>query len=208
MTLKEAVLTAARADDIPAGEAGLWRVMKLRTSAPQTVPRQGGRLVTLPAGSYTQLLRWTNATMHLIGELVMHDFPDELDTHLNFMLKASGDVLITGLGLGCCARGALANPAVRSVTIIERDSDVLRLVQPSMPQTPRLEIIQADAVEWAKNNTRQFDWAWHDLWSDPDAGEKDLQLTHAELLVAMADKARRQGAWKLPRLFRKNTSIL
>lgn len=201
-------MEACRAEAIPAGEKGLWRVKKLTVTQSMSVRRIDRKRAIVPPGRYTQLFRWTQETAHLIGELVMHDFPDELVTHLNFMLKARGHVLITGLGLGCCARGALANPAVKTVTIIERDPDVLHLVRPYMPVTPRLEIIQADALEWAAQNTREFDWAWHDLWSDPDKGEQALQVSHAELLVRMAERVKNQGAWQLPRLFRRLTHFL
>jgi hypothetical protein len=35
----------------------------------------------------------------------MNDFPQELKKHLDFVLRARGRVLVTGLGLGCVVRG-------------------------------------------------------------------------------------------------------
>jgi len=129
----------------------------------------------------------------------MDDSDRELRTHLDFMLRAKGRVLITGLGLGCVVRGCLANPAVEQVTCIERDQSVLKLVAPYMPKTPRLEIIKADALKWCEATEEKFDCAWHDLWSDPDKEEPHLQVNHSHLLAMLADKVGYQGAWAFPR---------
>lgn len=205
--MKDALLAAAMATHIPEGYSGPWSITRVRLSKDFDVPvpaggwihgKPKGKSFVLPAGAYTNLWRKTEATMHTYGELVMHDTPQELQTHLNFMLRARGTVLITGLGLGCVARGCLANPAVEHVTIIERDPDVLKLVRPYMPEGPRLTIIQADALQWTKQNTQTFSCAWHDLWSDPDAGEPHLQVMHSELLLNCVE-IKTQGAWAFPR---------
>lgn len=201
--LPNRLLIAARANAIPSGLSGLWRVKKVNIPHPifahcgDLLDRDKG--ATIPAGRYTALHRMTAATMHTDGELVMHDVPHELKSHLNFMLRARGGVLITGLGLGCVVRGVLANPAVHHVTVVERDADVLRLVEPFMPKSKRLTIIPDDALEYAKTTRERFDYAWHDLWVDPDYEEKHLQVIHGELMCALFGKADWQGAWRFPR---------
>ena len=213
--MKTKLLAAARADAIPEASAGLWHIKKLTLAKGITAPKDG-RLVHVPAGNYTQLWRWTNATIQERldtgggepGELVMTDSPDELNTHLGFMLRARGRVLISGLGLGCVVRGCLANPAVDHVVCLERDPDVLKMVQPHMPAN-RLTILRADAVSWIRNNIarQRFDCAWHDLWSDPDKNEGHLQVTHSELFKLCHQNVGFQGAWAFPkvekRLWRK-----
>lgn len=115
MNLKQTVLAAAKAHDIPEHARGLWHIKKISLTEPFTAPKDG-KQITVPAGSYTQLWRWTNETVQRRlegcsedftwpGELVMTDSLDELNTHLDFMLRAHGRVLITGLGLGCVVRG-------------------------------------------------------------------------------------------------------
>ncbi len=210
MSLKDAVLTASKAHDIPASADGRWSIKKFETARPLSVLKHGIPYV-LPAGRYTQLYCWTLVEIQkaldgdpaAFGECVMEDSPSELNTHLEFMLKAHGDVLITGLGLGCVVRGTLANPAVKQVTVIERDRSILRIVKPHMPKTDRLEIIKADAREWVRHTRRTFDCAWHDLWSDPDKQEIHLQRTHLNLIVALRKRVRMQGAWAFPRMFRR-----
>jgi hypothetical protein len=195
--IRERILSAAKANDIPAGASGLWTVRKLIVEKPTMALREG-KLVEIPPGLFTYLLCYTTATLHQEGECVMHDTPDELNTHLDFMMRARGRVLITGLGLGCAVRGCLANPAVRHVTCIEKSRDVLKLVAPYMPQD-RLSIIHADAIEWTARNKVRFDCAWHDLWSNPDMHEEHLQIMHSHLLANVCHFADFQGAWAFPR---------
>jgi len=205
MSLAAKCLEAASAQDVESGESGLWSIDKLPISNPEGLTTDGpkGEEIHLPEGVYTNLWRWTTATLHHgRGELVMHDFPKELRKHLQFMLSAHGRVLITGLGLGCVARGCLANPAVKHVVVVEKSPDVMRLVARYMPRKG-LTIVFADALRWCAHNTRRFDCAWHDLWSDESEGEPHLQLLHAELIRKMMGKASFQGAWELPRWFRR-----
>jgi hypothetical protein len=196
------MLLAARADVIPEGEAGLWHVKKFATRGALRKPTTGGREVWLPPGHYTQLWRCTMATMHLNGELVMQDTPEELNTHLEFMMRAHGRVLITGLGLGCALRGCLANPRVQFCLVIERDPAVIKLVMPYLPKG-RFDIIIADALEWCKDSKSRFDCAWHDIWNDADKGEPHLALLHAQLFGSMKNRVQLQGAWNMPRHFRR-----
>lgn len=203
MTLKEKVLEAAMASAIPEGSSGLWYVKKCVLTKPIICAHEG-KLKSVPPGNYTKLFRWTDSTIHLTeGECVMHDTPEELQTHLDFMMRARGRVLITGLGLGCVTRGCLANPAVRSVTVIELSTDVLRLVYPFMPKDPKLTVVRDDARDWVRRHGTGFDVAWHDLWTDTDAGEEHLQLVHMDLLCSLAGKVQMQGAWAFPRDYRR-----
>lgn len=206
--LRHQILNAAKATAIPEGAKGLWHIRKFTLSKAITAPKDG-KLVSVPKGTYTQLWRWTHQTIQERldgkhgepGELVMTDSPDELNTHLNFMLRARGRVLITGLGLGCVIRGCLANPNVQHIVCIERDPDVIRLVKPHMP-TDRLTILQAEAVSWCANNLprQRFDCAWHDLWSDPDKNEPHLALIHSNLFVRCHRAVTFQGAWAFPKV--------
>jgi hypothetical protein len=196
-------LNAMRADAIPKGESGLWKITKYGLSKEIDVPDSRGKRWTIPAGFYTCLTCFTEATLHLgTGELVMHDVPYELKKHLIFARRAYGHVLITGLGLGCIARACLANPNVQRVTVIEKSSDVLKLVAQYMP-TARLHIVQADATEWVKENGAGFDCAWHDLWVADDNEAEHLQVLHAKMIIDLADKVPVQGAWELPRMYRR-----
>lgn len=199
--MKTAILESARADHIPTGRRGPWSIRRWHQREAQA--HVHGHVV--PPGVYTALCRQTLATLHIDrhpGETVMEDTPPELFKHMDFMLRARGDVLVSGLGLGCVARGLLANPAVRSVTVIEISQHVLELVLPHM-RIDRLDVIHADAVEWIQQTERRFDYAWHDVWTDVPSGEEHLAVLHGRLLVATQDKASHQGAWAFPRFAKK-----
>lgn len=201
--LKAKILTAARADSIPEGWSGLWYIRKGHVP-PGHISIWEGNPVSVPAGTYTHLFRVTDETLYYTppGLVVMEDTPFELSTHLDFMLKASGRVLVTGLGLGCVVRGLLANPAVKHVTCIERSTDVLKLVAPHMPKS-RLTIVQADALEWSQTNSQEFDCAWHDLWTNREDGEPHLDYWHTRLMIDCSKHVKRQGAWRMARTVKR-----
>lgn len=200
----EKILKAARAERIPEGFSGRWYVKK-RIIKKDTPSTHHGRDIICPKGTYTYLYRITELALkaNLPGIIVMEDTPFELRTHLDFMLKASGRVLVTGLGLGCVVRGLLANPKVTHVTCIEKSEDVLNMVQSWMPVDNRLKIIHADALEWTKENTEKFDYAWHDLWTNREKGEPHLSNWHTRLLINCKNNIRFQGAWDFPRPIRR-----
>lgn len=200
-------IEAMRAHGVPAGEAGLWAVTKWAISKPMFVRRNEGRGVTIAPGQYTNLHRWTTATLsQTCGELVMHDEPHELRKHLQFVMRARGHVLKTGLGLACVVRGLLVNPSVTAITVIERDADVIKLVGESLfrqAQRVPIEIVHADALTWCASTDRKFDCAWHDIWTDTCEGERELADAHARLICDMHHKVAFQGAWEFPRSFRR-----
>lgn len=197
------LLASMKADSVPAGWSDLWFIVKADITKPTPNVRHG-KPVLVPPGKYTFLYRLTDATLYCDppGEVVMEDTPFELQTHLGFVMQARGRVLVTGLGLGCVVRGLLANPAVARVTCIENSKDVLKLVAPHMWQD-RLEIIEADALEWTAKNKERFDCAWHDLWTDRGSGEPHLDIWHASLLANCRNTVKQQGAWAFSRQAKK-----
>jgi hypothetical protein len=199
-------LKAMHADSVPTGWSGLWHITKA-TIAESTPSIRHGKVVVVPPGKYTFLYRLTDATLHHDppGEVVMEDTPFELRTHLGFIMQARGKVLVTGLGLGCVIRGLLANPNVHQVVCVENSKDVLKLVGPHMPME-RLTIVEADALEWTAKNKETFDYAWHDLWTNREAGEPHLDHWHATLLMNCHDTVKHQGAWAFSRQARKRLS--
>lgn len=205
--LKQAILNAASATGIPSGESGLWTINKFDV-AKRALMKRGEQFVVVVPGTYTQLLVATAKSLMHGGELVMTDCLPELNKHMIFMLRATGTVLIGGLGLGCVTRGCLANPRVTSVTVLERDKDVLRLVAPHMPADPRLKIIHAEAEQWVNESDAKFDCAWTDLWTDEERGEEHLQVKHSKVMASLHGRVKFQGAWEFPRAQRRRWKSL
>ena len=186
------ILLAMRADAVSVGKYGLWEV----------VHHDYPRYLTFGYGFCTGLYHITEASLHLgHGEMVMIDHVIELRKHLEFILKASGNVLVTGLGLGCVIRGLGVNEKVDRITVIERDSTIIKIAGHLLPSNTK--VIHGDALSWAKRNTEKFDFAWHDLWSNPDHKERCLQVNHAELMSMLKHNVGRQGAWAFPRYFKR-----
>lgn len=200
---KDEILKAMKADLIPVTSRGLWFIHKIKLEK-STLSMRHGLSVIVPPGRYTYLRRITDATLYEEppGEVVMEDTPFELQTHLGFVMQAYGNVLVTGLGLGCVIRGLLMNPDVESVTCIENSRDVLRMVAFHMP-FDNLTIIEADALEWTVKNERKFDCAWHDLWTNKDHEEPHLDIWHAELFKNCQKFTKHQGAWAFPRIMKR-----
>lgn len=181
-------MSAGRADAIPKGEKRLWRTMKVKCPHSRH----------WPAGDYTTLLRYTDATLYTGGETVMADNPVELSKHLQAATTAAGRVLVTGLGLGCVLRMLQANPRVESITVVEISPDVIDLVWPYTSHD-RIELIQADAVDFLRKTKRTWDCAWHDIWTDTANDHPHLAVVHQWLMCLCAGRVKQQGAWAFPR---------
>lgn len=180
---------------------GLWQIERRR--AGQSIMFEDHEDRGLPYGEvgypdYTLLRRITESSAHLeIGEVVMEDSQRELRKHLPIWLKAKGDVLVTGLGLGCVVRGLLANPFVRNIDVVEIDAQILDKIGPEFATHPRVRLHHADALTWDFHG-QCWDYAWHDLHSFDD---RHLQCMHVDLFnrYMKAVPLHRQGAWAFPR---------
>lgn len=200
------ILTAMRADSIPAGERGLWSVVKGEITQKKSdesiwMVKAGKMKEPLPVGHFTWLYCRNMATMmEKHGEVVMNDFPDELRKHLQFIMRASGKVLVGGLGLGCVVRGLLARGRVESIDVVERSQSVLDLCEASVAD-PRVRIQKRDAINgFIKGGP--WDFAWWDLHSAD--GEPHLQVSHMQLFGMFHGRVRKQqGAWAMPRHHRR-----
>ena len=97
---------------------------------------------------------------------MMSDVSCERQDHDEFYRNASGDVLIAGLGLGMIATACARKPSVKSVTVLELCSSVMRLVLPYLEKVEEFKqkvvVVQADARRWQTD--RKFDAVWLDIW--------------------------------------------
>ena len=77
-------------------------------------------------------------------------------------INEEGDVLIGGLGIGFVNQKLIDNPNVTSVTIVEKNQEVIDLVWNSCPKDGTFTIIQDDIETWEP--TSHYDVAWFDTW--------------------------------------------
>lgn len=202
------ILRAMRADMIEPASDGLWTVNRIEVDQfvqkCLSVHYSNKRVPGVPPlGTYTHLWCLTEASIGRAyakypGENVMNDFPYELAKHLEFIMRARGRVLVTGLGLGCVVRGLLARGAANEIHVVERSEHVIRLCGASVADR-RVTIHRMDARHELPPG--KFDFAWHDLFSADD--EPHLQVIHMELIGRLVGRVKVQGAWAMPRRHRR-----
>lgn len=81
--------------------------------------------------------------------------PNEISTLRPLAERAHGKVVMLGLGLGYYAFHALRNPQVESVTVVERDPEILsvfrQVLLPVFPRRDVLNLVHADAFSYVKD---------------------------------------------------------
>jgi hypothetical protein len=95
--------------------------------------------------------------------IMASDKPDEIYIQFIAFHKMRGRVLVGGLGLGMAANMIAAMPEVESVTVIEKEPDIIRLVDGNLD--PKVGVVEADVFEYVNQVRRdQFDSAYYDTW--------------------------------------------
>lgn len=107
--------------------------------------------------------------------------PNEIETMKAPIAEATGKVLTFGLGLGYYAYMVSEKENVSSVTIVEKDANVIQLfkkyILPQFMQGHKIQIIHEDAFVYAENHfaKENYDVVFTDIWHDPADGV-DLYL--------------------------------
>jgi hypothetical protein len=138
---------------------------------------QGDPLASTPDGTYCKLgVRdsekegWT---------LMMTDTYMERVTQIEFFANAHGDVLIAGLGIGMILPPLCADPNVRSITVVELNEDVIRLVEApirrwvqkhhGLDAARKLAVVQADIYKYVPPKGSKYDCIYFDIWPQRSA---------------------------------------
>lgn len=168
---------------VPVGSKGPWTIAEFTVEDGIDLQlhnlraaRDGNGFMAVQPGMYKRLA-------HKQRGIVMSNTRMEIITNLDAYRKATGRVLINGLGLGMLLEGILNKPDVKYVRVIEIDPDVIALVGPHFKKDKRVEIIQADAYEYRPAVGERFNYAWHDIWD----------AITADNLPLMAKLGRRYG---------------
>lgn len=166
---------------VPEGTKGLWTVRRFEIED-SVVMRWRER--HFQPGQYTQLVCKGRG-------LIMSDTPAERYDHAPFVRRATGDVLISGLGIGMCVGAVLRKPDVRSVTVLEIEQDVIDLVAAHY-RDERLSVICTDARQYVPPKGKKFGAVWHDIWDNICGG--NLSEMHT-LNRRYARRADWKGCW-------------
>lgn len=145
--------------NVPDGVSGNWSVSTF------VVPKEDfSQMISLmktgrgvPEGTYKRLMR--------NGEVIMSNTPDEIRDFMGFYRRATGSILVNGLGLGVTLKALSEKPEVTDITVIENSEDVIKLVAPSYTD-PKITIIHGDAFTWEPPKGKVYDAVWHDIWDN------------------------------------------
>ncbi|MGI9492498.1 MAG: hypothetical protein ACR2QF_08875 [Geminicoccaceae bacterium] len=150
--------------DIPEGAAGAWTVQRFTISEDDARLDQMRCAFTFSGGGVRRAVRPGTFTRLMRGRtVVMSDTHAERFDHLEPVRRATGSVLINGLGIGVVLRNVLAKEDVTDVTVIELSPDVISLVAPHYDD-PRVTIIQSDAMTCKPPKGKRYQVVWHDIW--------------------------------------------
>lgn len=86
----------------------------------------------------------------------MTDTPYEVETNRKAIENARGDVLDLGLGIGYFSYHAKRKPEVKSVTIVEKQKEVIELIYPAI-KDKKTKIIHDDARKFLRKNKKKYD---------------------------------------------------
>ena len=99
------------------------------------------------------------------GECVMSDTNMEKRTNYPFCLKAYGEVLIGGLGIGMIILAIQDKPEISHITVIEKYPEVIKLVGNNLPLNNKVEIINADVFDWKPSSGKKYNCIYMDIWN-------------------------------------------
>ena len=152
---------------IPEGRVGKFSIMYCTTYRGHPSWHTYVDYANIPSGTYTVLFEHFGENDSALN--IMQDTPREYEEHSWMLDKMSGDILIAGLGVGMINVPLLASDDVTSVTIVEKNQDVIDLVWDYCAKDDRFTLIHADIHTWTPDRT--WDVGWFDTWLTTDCDE-------------------------------------
>ncbi len=113
----------------------------------------------------------------------MVDDPPHYWSMQDYARNSIGRVLVAGLGLGLVAHELLDNVDVDSITIVEKNKDVIELISPLLPKAEgvKFRIINKDFYDFVHESEEDFDRIIVDLWTSGSI-EETKRILHEEVI--------------------------
>lgn len=100
--------------------------------------------------------------------------PFEINTMAPILDQMAGKVVTLGLGLGYFASMAALKPNVNEVLVVEKDKQVIEIfmnhIYPNLLYKEKINILQQDAFDYLKTNSRPFDHLFVDIHHTAEDG--------------------------------------
>jgi len=178
--------------DIPDGQIGEWKIETFEVTKKQADVYNLRAIIhrdprTIEPGTYKRLVHK--------GHVVMSNTPSEIRDLRFFINRAKsegGHILINGLGLGVALKAILESDKIKTITVIEKSSEVITLIAPYYKDDKRITIIQADALTWKAPQGMKYNIVWHDIWNDITS---DNLPAMKKLHRRYGKRAKWQGSW-------------
>lgn len=113
----------------------------------------------------------------------MVDDPPHFWSMQDYARNSIGKVLVAGLGLGLVIHELLNNVDVDSITVVERNKDVIDLISPLLPKAEgvKFQIINKDFYDFVHESEEDFDRIIVDLWTSGSI-EETKRILHEEVI--------------------------
>ena len=111
------------------------------------------------------------------GKCVMSDTNMEKRTNSDFCINAHGNIIIGGLGIGMIIIAIQDKPEVNSITVIEKNQEVIDIVASQLDLNDKVNIICADVFEWKPERGVKYDMVYMDIWNwiNEDVYKNEMQ---------------------------------
>jgi hypothetical protein len=160
------------------------------------VLRNGESFMRMYDGKYVRL--------HVNGELMMSDTFMERLTNQKFIDRATGRVLIAGLGVGLIIQNIAEKEEVTEIVVIEKYSDVIDIVEPFIKH-PKLKIICADIFDYEMSKTEKFDTIYFDIWPNISTDNlPEMETLHKKYARNKSSRKAFMDSWLRDYLKEKN----
>ena len=90
---------------------------------------------------------------------------DECESMGSHSEQAYGEVLLSGLGLGIAAWLSAHNFNTKSITVVEKQPEVIELIEPVIDH-PKIKVINDDIYNYLDNTKNRYDFVSIDIWPD------------------------------------------
>jgi hypothetical protein len=111
-------------------------------------------------------------------ETWMVDDPPHWWSMQDYARDSIGRVLVVGLGLGLIIHGLVDNIDIDSITVIERNKDVIDLISPLLPEAKDVDfkIINMNFYDFIHESEEEFDRLIVDMWTSGSKEETEKIL--------------------------------
>jgi hypothetical protein len=140
-------------------------------------------------------------------QVMMSDTSMEKQSNMTAVRKATGDVLIAGLGVGLILMPILRKAEVKSVTVLEKHQDVIDLVEAPIRQalgpelSAKLTVLHTDVFTWEPPKGQKWDHIYFDIWPTICTDSlKEMETLHKKFARRKTSKSAYMDSWMRDRL--------